>query len=362
MSARDAHQVFIIAEAGVNHNGDLDIARELIDAAAHAGADAVKFQTFTAADLVRANTPKADYQQQTTGKDESQFDMIRRLELDREAHQHLIDHCRKRDILFLSSPFDLDSIDLLAQLGLPLFKIPSGEITNLPYLRKIGSLDKEVLLSTGMSDLEEIGAAIHTLRAAGLRKQITLLHCNTEYPTPMADANLRAISTLAQTFLLPVGYSDHTLGIEACIAAAALGATVLEKHFTLDRTMAGPDHAASLDPESLGHLVAAVRNISLALGTGVKIASPSEQKNKPNARKSIVAARHIRQGERFSDANLTTKRPAWGLSPMLWDSLVGTIADRDYAKDDFIALPDASTGAERRQPTSVRHSRGATPE
>ena len=338
MAARDDNHVFIIAEAGVNHNGDLGLAGKLIDAAADVGADAVKFQTFTAVDLVRVNTPKADYQKQTTAAEESQFEMIHRLELDQEAHRQLIEHCGRRGVLFLSSPFDLASIDLLQELDLPLFKIPSGEITNLPYLRRIGALGKEVILSTGMSDLAEIEAAIHALRAAGAKGRITLLHCNTEYPTPMEDANLRAMTTLAETFHLPVGYSDHTLGIEACIAAVALGATVIEKHFTLDTRMAGPDHAASLEPESLGRMVKAIRNITLALGTGVKAPSPSEQKNKAIARKSIVASRDIQSGETFSEENLTTKRPAWGLSPMLWDSLIGTVADRSYSKDEFIEL------------------------
>ncbi len=345
MAARNDNQVFIIAEAGVNHNGDPGLAGELIDAAAEAGANAVKFQTFTAADLVRVNTPKADYQKQTTAAEESQFEMISRLELDREAHLQLIAHCGRRGILFLSSPFDLASIDLLQELDLPLFKIPSGEITNLPYLRRIAALDKEVILSTGMSNLAEVEAAIQALRAAGAKRRITLLHCNTEYPTPMEDANLRAMTTLAKTFHLPVGYSDHTLGIEACIAAVALGATVIEKHFTLDTRMAGPDHAASLDPESLCRMVKAIRSISLALGTGIKAPSPSERKNKAIARKSIVASRDIQPGETFSEGNLTTKRPAWGLSPMLWDSLIGTVADRPYRKDEFIELrPPASVG------------------
>ena len=332
------NSVFIIAEAGVNHNGDIGIAREMIDAAAQAGADAVKFQTFTARDLVRLDAPKARYQQQSGAQGETQFAMIQKLELDAAAHRLLIEHCRQRSILFLSSPFDLASIDLLNRLALPLFKIPSGEITNLPYLRKIGRLNPEIILSTGMAELAEIAAAIDALRRAGAAKTITLLHCNTEYPTPFADANLRAITTLASTFNCPVGYSDHTLGIEACIAAVALGAVVIEKHFTLDRTMAGPDHAASLEPDELAHMVTSIRHISLALGDGRKTPSPSERQNMAIARKSIVAARLIKKGERFTEENLTTKRPASGLNPMLWDQVIGTMATREYQADECIVL------------------------
>ena len=331
-------RVFIIAEAGVNHNGDPGLARQMIDAAAEAQADAVKFQTFTARNLVRQDAPKARYQQQSGAQGESQFSMIQKLELDAEAHRGLIAHCRKRNILFLSSPFDLPSIDLLNHLDIPLFKIPSGEITNLPYLRKIGRLNKEIILSTGMAELAEIAAALEVLRQAGATKTITLLHCNTEYPTPFADANLRAITTLASTFNCPVGYSDHTLGIEACIAAVALGAVVIEKHFTLSRTMSGPDHSASLEPDELTIMVKSIRHISLALGDGRKMPSPSERHNTAIARKSIVAAQPIKKGERFTEENLTTKRPATGLSPMLWYRLVGTTAGRDYQTDEFIVL------------------------
>ncbi len=330
-------RVFIIAEAGVNHNGSMDLARKLVDAAAEAGADAVKFQTFRTESLVRRDAPKAEYQKATTAEDESQFDMIRRLELDAEAHRDLMEHCRRCDILFLSSPFDLESIDLLDALGLEIFKIPSGEITNLPYLRRIGRLGKSIILSTGMADLGEVDAALEELIAAGAKKdKITLLHCNTEYPTPMEDVNLRAMATLSKTFGTPVGYSDHTLGIEIPIAAVALGATVIEKHFTLDRSLDGPDHKASLEPEELKAMVTAISNVSQALGDGGKRPSPSEVKNIPIARKSIVAARAIRKGEAFSEENLATKRPAQGLSPMLWDTLVGTRADRDYAQDEII--------------------------
>lgn len=329
-------KVLIIAEAGVNHNGNLDIALQLVDAAVEAKADAVKFQTFKAKNLVCCDAPKARYQQQTTDQDESQFALIQRLELNQAAHKILIERCRQRNILFLSSPFDLESIDLLVTSGLTIFKIPSGEITNLPYLRKIGSLNREIILSTGMSDLTEVASALHILQTAGPRNKITLLHCNTEYPTPMEDVNLRSIATLAQTFGLPVGYSDHTLGIEAAIAAVALGATVIEKHFTLDRTMQGPDHKASLEPDELQNMIRAIRNVSIALGDGQKRPTSSEMHNITVARKSIVASKNISKGELFTADNLTTKRPALGISPMFWDEVIGTAADRDYKQDDFI--------------------------
>ncbi|WP_319588657.1 N-acetylneuraminate synthase [uncultured Desulfobulbus sp.] len=335
------NNVFIIAEAGVNHNGNLTTALQLIDAAADAKANAVKFQTFRAIDLVRSDTPKAHYQQKATVPHESQFEMIRKLELDQTAHRILFEHCQRRDILFLSSPFDLFSIDLLTDLGLTLFKIPSGEITNLPYLLKIGSLNTEIILSTGMSTLKEIADALHVLQTAGPKNHITLLHCNTEYPTPMVDANLRAITTLAETFMLPVGYSDHTLGTEASIAAVALGATIIEKHFTLDRTMAGPDHNASLEPDELGNMVKAIRNVSIALGDGIKQPSTSELHNIAIARKSIVAARDIQKGELFTEGNLTTKRPAWGISPMRWETIINTTASKNYEKDEFIVFDDS---------------------
>lgn len=330
-------RVFIIAEAGVNHNGSMDLAKKLVDAAAEAGADAVKFQTFRTESLVRRDAPKAEYQKATTAADESQFEMIRKLVLDADAHRELMEHCCLRGILFLSSPFDLGSIELLDALDLAIFKIPSGEITNLPYLRRIGRLGKRIILSTGMADLGEVGAALEVLIAAGAEKEkITLLHCNTEYPTPMEDVNLRAMTTLEATFGTQVGYSDHTLGIEIPIAAVALGATVIEKHFTLDRTLEGPDHKASLEPAELAAMVKAIRNVSTALGSGIKAPSASERRNILIARKSVVAARAIRRGELFSEENLTTKRPAQGLSPMRWESLIGTNADRDYAPDEFI--------------------------
>jgi N,N'-diacetyllegionaminate synthase len=333
-------RVFIIAEAGVNHNGSMDMARKLVDAAAEAGADAVKFQTFRAESLVRRDAAKADYQKETTAREESQFDMIRRLELDEDAHRELMAHCRRRNILFLSSPFDLESIDLLSALGLEIFKIPSGEITNLPYLRRIGQLGRRIILSTGMADLDEVAAALDVLVSAGADKEkITLLHCNTEYPTPMEDVNLRAMKTLGATFETAVGYSDHTLGIEIPVAAVALGATAIEKHFTLDCTLEGPDHRASLEPNELAAMVRAIRNVNMALGTGIKEPSPSEKRNIPIARKSIVAARAIRKGEKFTEKNLAVKRPSQGLSPMRWDEVLGTLAGKDFVPDEPIILP-----------------------
>ena len=329
--------VFIIAEAGVNHNGDLELAKQLVDVAAEAGADAVKFQTFKAEKLVSQDAPKAAYQQQTTAAEESQFLMIKKLELDLGAHKLLGSHCQKRNIMFLSSPFDLDSIDLLNELGIEIFKIPSGEITNLPSLRKIGGLGKQVILSTGMSTMDEIEAAIQILYAAGLKKEkLTILHCNTEYPTPMADVNLRAMQTLADHFDIKVGYSDHTLGIEIPIAAVALGAIVIEKHITLDNNLPGPDHRASLEPQELAAMVRAIRNLEQAMGDGIKKPTPSEEKNRPLARKSIVACRQIKQGELFSSDNLTTKRPATGITPMEWNQLIGTPASKNFQADEVI--------------------------
>jgi N,N'-diacetyllegionaminate synthase len=332
-------KTLIIAEAGVNHNGDLVLARQLVDVAADAGADMVKFQTFSADRLVAAHAPKADYQVQTTGADESQHAMLRRLELTREMHEALIAHCRSRKIRFFSTGFDPKSIDLLADLGLDRFKIPSGEITNLPYLRHVGRYGKPLILSTGMSTLDEVEAALHVLERAGTpRDRITVLHCNTEYPTPMADVNLRAILTIRDAFGVAVGYSDHTLGFEVAIAAVALGATVIEKHFTLDRNLPGPDHKASLEPGELKAMVAAIRNIEQALGDGVKRMSAGEAKNKPVARKSLVAACAIRAGDVFGESNLTVKRPGTGVSPMCWDDVMGKKAPRDFAPDELIEL------------------------
>ena len=329
--------VFIIAEAGVNHDGLIDNAYRLIDAAVEAGADAIKFQTFKAESLVLKNVDKANYQKQTTNESESQFEMIKRLELSVDAHKKLIKYCNEKNIIFLSSPFDHESIDLLNELQLQIFKIPSGEITNLPYLRHIGSLNKKVLLSTGMSNLQEVGDALTILINAGTKKEdITVLHANTMYPTPMEDVNLNAMLTIQRKFGVDVGYSDHTLGLEVDIAAVAIGASVIEKHFTLDKSMEGPDHKASLEPEELKAMVSAIRNIEKALGSNEKILSPSEEVNINIVRKSIVASCPIRKGELLSADNITTKRPGTGLSPMKWDEIVGTIASKAYQSDELI--------------------------
>jgi N,N'-diacetyllegionaminate synthase len=332
-------KTLIIAEAGVNHNGNLDMARRLIDVAAEAGADLVKFQTFNADRLVTRAAQKAAYQTQTAKADESQHAMLRELELSRDAHESLIVHCRQKGVGFFSTGFDEESVDLLAKLGLDRFKIPSGEITNLPYLRHVGRYGKPVILSTGMGQLGEIKAALEVLEQSGTpRERITVLHCNTAYPTPMSDVNLRAMLSIRDAFKVAVGYSDHTQGIEVAIAAVALGATVIEKHFTLDRNMPGPDHKASLEPEELKAMVQAIRNIEQALGDGIKRPSPSEAKNIPIARKSIVAACTIRAGELLSEANLAVKRPGTGISPMRWDEILGQRAPRDFAADELIEL------------------------
>ena len=332
------NKTFIIAEAGVNHNGRLELAKKMIDAAVEAGASAVKFQTFKAEKVVSRYAPKAEYQRKTTTADESQLEMIKKLELNVADHRALIDYCKKKNIQFLSTPFDLESIDLLNELGLDIFKIPSGEITNLPYLRKIGSLKKQTILSTGMADLVEIKDAIDVLTGAGTKlKDITVLHCNTEYPTPLEDVNLKAMLTIKAAFPgMRVGYSDHTLGIEIPIAAVAMGATVIEKHFTLNRNMEGPDHKASLEPDEFKAMVHAIRNIEKAFGNGIKKPSPSELKNKPIARKSIVAACDIRKGEPFTEKNLTAKRPGTGINPMRWDEVIGQKAIKDYQQDELI--------------------------
>jgi len=329
--------VFIIAEAGVNHNGSVDLAKKLIDVASISGADAVKFQTFKAENLVVKNTQKADYQRQTTDATESQFDMIKKLELDVETHKELIAYCKEKGIMFLSTPFDHESINLLSDLGLKIFKIASGEITNLPYLRHIGSLGKQVVLSTGMSNLEEVGDALNILINAGTSKDnITVLHANTMYPTPMEDVNLNAMLTIQKEFGVDIGYSDHTLGIEVDIAAVAMGASCIEKHFTLDKSMDGPDHKASLEPEELKAMVGAIRNIEKALGSSEKKPSPSETVNIDVARKSIVASQSIKKGDKLSSKNITTKRPGTGISPMKLDAIIGTPAKRDYQMDDLI--------------------------
>lgn len=332
-------RILIIAEAGVNHNGDLVLAKRLIDAAAAAGADLVKFQTFNADRLVTRSAQKADYQNQTTDSKESQYEMLRRLEISAEMHKELIAHCASRNIGFFSTGFDIESVDLLVSLGQDHFKIPSGEITNLPYLRHIGQLGKSVILSTGMATLGEIEAAIEVLEQAGMpRSNLTVLHCTTEYPTPMAEVNLRAMQGIHAAFGVAVGYSDHTSGIEVAIAATALGAAVIEKHFTLDRDLPGPDHKASLEPTELKAMVAAIRNIELALGDGIKRLTPSETRNKPVARKSLVASRPIKSGELFSAHNITVKRPGTGVSPMRWDEVIGRVSSRNFEADELIEL------------------------
>lgn len=330
-------ETFIIAEAGVNHNGSLELAKRLVDVAAEAGADAVKFQTFKADKLVSRRAQKAEYQKQTTAAEETQYEMIRKLELDENAHSELIRYCREQQIMFLSTPFDHDSIDMLNDFGMPIFKIPSGEITNLPYLRHIGRLGKEVILSTGMADLGEIEDALDVLMQTGVPKEkITVLHATTEYPCPIEEVNLRAMQTIRAAFGVKVGYSDHTQDIEVPIAAVAMGACVVEKHFTLDRGMEGPDHKASLEPKELKAMVHAIRHIVLALGDGIKKPSKSEMKNIAIARKSIVAARPIKVGEAFSADNISIKRPGGGISPMKWDEVIGTVARKDYQSDDLI--------------------------
>ncbi len=332
-------RTLIIAEAGVNHNGDIKLAKKLIDVAVNAGADFVKFQTFNADRLATHAAKKADYQAQTTDRNETQHEMLRRLELTPAMHHELIAHCKMRKIGFFSTGFDIESVDFLTSLGQNLFKIPSGEITNLPYLRHIGRLGKPIILSTGMSNMPEIESAIKALEQAGtLRSKITVLHCTTEYPTPMCDVNLRAMQSIQTELGIAVGYSDHTLGIEVAVAAVAMGATVIEKHFTLDRTLPGPDHKASLEPAELKTMVSSIRNIELALGDRLKQLAPSEAKNILVARKSIVASKDIQIGERFSAENLATKRPGTGISPMRWDEVIGLTANRNYASDELIQL------------------------
>lgn len=330
---------FIIAEAGVNHNGELGLAKQLIDAAKRAGADAVKFQTFKAKNLAAASAQQAEYQVENTGVKESQYEMLKRLELPYEAHLELIAHCKTQGIQFLSSAFDMESISFLNDLGMTLFKIPSGEITNVPYLRRIGALKKKVILSTGMADLGEVEDALdHLIESGTPRADITVLHCTTEYPTPFDAVNLRAMDTLRRAFDVKVGYSDHTPGIEVSIAAVALGATVIEKHFTLDKSLPGPDHIASLDPQELTQLVQGIRRIELALGSGIKKPTRTEGQNILAARKSIVAAVAIPKGTRLTAENMTIKRPGTGISPTLFDQVVGQLASRDFEPDDLIHL------------------------
>jgi N,N'-diacetyllegionaminate synthase len=333
------NKTLIIAEAGVNHNGEISLAKQLIDIAAQAGADIVKFQTFNADRIVTRTAKKANYQIKSTDSGESQHDMLNRLELTEAMHLELIAHCQMRNIGFLSTGFDIESIDLLSNLGIGCFKIPSGEITNLPYLRHIGQLNKKIILSTGMSTLEDIELAIDILEHAGTpRTKITVLHCTTEYPTPMVDVNLRAMQSIHAAFDTVVGYSDHTQGIEVSIAAVAMGAAVIEKHFTLDRTLPGPDHQSSLEPEELDAMVRAIRNIELALGDGIKRLTPSESRNVSIVRKSLVARRAIKAGEIFTAENITTKRPGTGISPMQWDKVMGKTAQRNFFLDELIEL------------------------
>jgi N,N'-diacetyllegionaminate synthase len=329
----------IIAEAGVNHNGSIDIAKKLIDIAADSGADFVKFQTFKTEALVTRTANIAKYQKDLAETGKSQFNMLKNLELNRFEHEELMQDCEKKGIRFLSTAFDHESIDLLAELNIPFFKIPSGEITNLPYLRHIGRMGKPVIMSSGMATLVEIRDALNVIQEAGAEKdQITILHCNTEYPTPMEDVNLNAMHTIRDELGVAVGYSDHTLGIEIPTAAVALGATIIEKHFTLDRTMSGPDHAASLEPDELKAMVAAIRNIEKAMGNGVKKPSQSEMKNIPIARKSIVAKKFIKKGAIYTEDNLAVKRSGTGISPMKWDKVLGKKSKQNFNPDDLIVI------------------------
>jgi N,N'-diacetyllegionaminate synthase len=333
--------VVIIAEAGVNHNGDIHKALALVDAAAEAGADYVKFQTFNAEKLVNPYAPKAEYQKNNMqGEEDTQFGMLKKLEMGYDWYPVLMQRCNERGVHFLSTGFDIDSIDFLNSLNIPFFKIPSGEITNKPYLQHVAQKGKDLILSTGMANLQEIKEALEVIEAEGiLRDRVTILHCNTEYPTPMRDVNLVAMNHIANELGVKIGYSDHTLGIEVPIAAVALGAVVIEKHFTLDRTLPGPDHAASLEPLELKAMVSAIRNIELAIsGSGIKEPSFSEQKNMQIARKSIVARTKIYKGDLFTELNLTTKRPGSGISPMHWDSIIGQVAQKNYNEDDLIDL------------------------
>jgi len=333
-------RVLIIAEAGVNHNGSIKMAKQLIDVATEAGADIVKFQTFKAGKLVSKAARQAEYQKANLkNMDDSQYNMLKKLELDEVMHIELIDYCQQKGITFLSTGFDEESVDMLDRLGVPFYKIPSGEITNKPYLQHIARKLKPVVISTGMADLNEIKEALDVLTGEGLDlSMITVLHCNTEYPTPMEDVNLKAMLTIKETFKVKVGYSDHTKGIEVAIAAVAMGAEVIEKHFTLDRNLPGPDHKASLEPDELKAMVSAIRNIELALGDGVKKASKSEIKNITLARKSIVAIKKIKKGEIFSTQNIASKRPGNGINPMRWDEIIGKKSIKEFKPDDLIEI------------------------
>ncbi|MFA6196766.1 MAG: N-acetylneuraminate synthase [Sulfurimonas sp.] len=330
--------VFIIAEAGVNHNGDINLAKELIDVAVACGVDAVKFQTFSAELSIAKHTQKAEYQKVSSGDDETQFDMVKKLELTYDEFRELKHYCDAKNILFLSTPDEIESADFLSELQ-DIFKIGSAEITNLPLLRHIGALRKKIVLSTGMATMDEIGKAIEVLIHSGTnRSDITLLHATTEYPTPMEDVNLKAMMSIGSAFEVDYGYSDHTQGIEVAVAAVALGAKIIEKHFTLDKSMSGPDHQASLNPQELAEMVKAIRNIEVALGNGMKTPTKNELKNISVCRKSIVAKTKISKGDVFSTQNLTIKKPGDGLSPMLWDTLINKISDKDYDQDEQITL------------------------
>lgn len=329
--------VFVIAEAGDNHNGNFDLALQLVDQAVEAGADCVKFQTFITENVISRYAQKAEYQKRNTKEAESQFDMVKRLELSFEQFRQIQSYCREKGILFLSTPFDLDSIDFLQEIEIPFWKIPSGEITNLPYLIRIARTGKDIILSTGMCAMDEIATAMKLLKENGAGK-ITLLHCNTEYPTSFQDVNLRAMKTMQEVFGVSVGYSDHTLGIEVPIAAVAMGARVIEKHFTLDRDMEGPDHKASLEPDELKQMIRSIRNIEMALGSTEKIPTESEKKNLDIARKSIVAKCDIKKGELLTEEILSVKRPGNGISPMRWNEIVGTRAVRDFKEDELITI------------------------
>ncbi|MEA4821528.1 MAG: N-acetylneuraminate synthase [Erysipelotrichales bacterium] len=333
------NKTFIIAEAGDNHNGNFDLALKLVDIAVEAKADCVKFQTFITENIIAKNAKKADYQIKNTGSTENQFEMVKKLELSFEQFKEIKKYCDKKNILFLSTPFDLDSIDFLNSIEIPFWKIPSGEITNLPYLEKIAKTGKDIIMSTGMATMSEISETLNVLRSNGSGK-ITLLHCNTEYPTPMIDVNLKAMQSFAENFQVDFGYSDHTVGIEVPIAAVALGASVIEKHFTIDKNMEGPDHKASLEPNELKEMVTSIRNIELALGSSFKFPTPSESKNKDIARKSIVAKTNIRRGDILTTDNVTTKRPGTGISPMCWYDIIGTKAIKDFIEDEEIKIEE----------------------
>lgn len=329
--------VLIIAEAGVNHNGSLELAKKMAEVAKEAGADIVKYQTAVPELVISRFAPKAEYQKATTGSTESQLEMVKKIHFGFDAHRELKKYCDSIGIMYLSTPFDMDSIEFLKELDMPVWKIPSGEITNLPYLERVAALKKPLIMSTGMSEIAEVKQALDVLYKNGAT-DVTILHCNTEYPTPLKDANVKAMLDLQKTFGTKIGYSDHTLGLEAPLASVALGATVVEKHFTLDKNMEGPDHGASMNPEELVALVKAIRNTELILGDGVKAVTISEAKNKDIARKSIVAKDGIKKGDIFTQENLTTKRPGSGISPMKWYEVLGKTAQRDFAQDELIEV------------------------